>query len=118
MPKSLALRTESKKLQFVRHRFESISNSDALFQLVHGAFVDFHDLCASNTYQMVMVAVIAFSQEFEPRGSIPKIEPFNYSHFFQQPHRTINGCQIAAIFWQSRENLLGTHWMGLAAKQI
>jgi hypothetical protein len=44
---------------------------------------------------MMVVSVVALSQQLEPGNPVPQVETFGHSHLFQQPHRTVNRRQIA-----------------------
>ena len=53
---------------------------------------------------MMVMAVIAFADEFEPRRAVAKIKPLHHAHFFKQVHRAVNRRQIAPAFGHRGKN--------------
>ena len=54
---------------------------------------------------MMVMPVIAFANEFEPRRAIAKIKPLHHAHPLKQMHRAVNGRQITPVFCHAGENL-------------
>ena len=67
---------------------------------------------------MVVMAVVARGQQFEPGHAVAKIKPFDDTHCLQQVHGSVNRRQIAFPFRQSRKNLLVGQWMAVAAQDF
>jgi hypothetical protein len=44
---------------------------------------------------MMVMAVIAFADQFKPRCSVAEVKPLHHFHLFQQVHGTVNRRQIA-----------------------
>ena len=55
---------------------------------------------------MMMMAVIAFANQFKPRRPVAEIKSLHHPHRFQQVHGAVNRRQIALAGGQGGKNLL------------
>jgi hypothetical protein len=85
--------------------FEAVSGGDSFLNYVREAFVNLDDFRALRADQMVVMAVVVFADEFEPRGAIAKIKPLHDADFLQQVHRAINGRQVTLASGHFGKNL-------------
>jgi hypothetical protein len=100
-----AVRTDSKKFELVGYGLEAVLRGDPFFNSFRKAFFDLHDCGTFFADQMMMMAVVVFADEFEPRRAIAKIKPLHHAHFFQQVHRAVNGRQITPASGHLGKNL-------------
>lgn len=114
----LAARADAEEFQLVRHGFEAVCRGDAPFNFLRETFLDFHDVRALRANEVMMVAVVAFSDEFEARGAVAEIKPFHHAHFLEQVHRAINRRQIAFVLGQRVENLAIGQWMMMSPQDF
>ena len=63
-----------------------------------------------------MVAIVAFTDQFEARHAVAEVKPFDHAQFLEQVHGPINRHEVAKSFWQGRENLLVCERMAVLAK--
>ena len=65
-----------------------------------------------------MVAIVAFTDQFEARHAVAEVKPFDHAQFLEQVHGPINRHEVAKSFWQGRENLLVGERMTVLAKDF
>ena len=92
---SLAFRTNSKKFQFVGDAFKAVFCGNLSFNFSGKAFLNFDDFRTFGANQVVMVAIVIFTDEFKPPRAIAEIKTLDHAHFFQQVHGAIDGGKIA-----------------------
>jgi len=82
----LAVRAEAEKFELVRHGFETVGRRDAPLNVAGETFRDLDNLRAFDAHQMMVVAVVAFADEFKPRRAVTKIKALDHAHGFEQVH--------------------------------
>lgn len=82
----LALRTDSEKFKLVRHGLEFVFGGDAFLDFFGKTFSNLHDFGTIRADQMMVVAVVIFTDKFKPRRAIAEIEPLDHAHLFEQVH--------------------------------
>ena len=101
----LALRANAEKFKFVGHAFEAIRGGNARLNLAWKTFLDFDHSRTARANQMVVMAVVAFTNQFKPRRAVAEIKPLDHAHFFEQVHGPVNRRQITKSFGQRGKNL-------------
>ena len=96
----MAVRADAEKFKLVRHGLEAVCRGDAFLDFGGKTFHDLHDFRAARADQMMVVAVVAFADEFKPRRAVAKIKPLHHPHFFEQVHGTINRRQVTFALGQ------------------
>jgi hypothetical protein len=91
----LALRAKAEEFKFVGHAFEAVRGGNARLNLAGKTFLDFDHFRAARANQMMVMAVIAFADQFKPRCAVAEVKPLHHSHLFQQVHGAVNCRQIA-----------------------
>ena len=81
---ALAFWADAEKLQLVGNCFETVTNSDLPLQIRHEALLDFDDVRAAGADQVMVMAVVALAEQFEPRDSIAEVEALDHCHPFEQ----------------------------------
>jgi hypothetical protein len=79
----------------VGHAFEAVRSGNARLNLAREAFLDFDHFRAAQANQMMVMAVIAFADQFKPRRAVAEIKPLHHPHLFEQMHGAVNRRQIA-----------------------
>jgi hypothetical protein len=102
----LALRADSKKFKLVRHGFEFVFGGDLPLNFFRKAFFNLNDLGTIRADQMMVMAIVIFTDKFKSRRTIAKIKPLHHAHFFEQVHGTVNRRQIATVLWHFGKNFL------------
>ena len=103
-PGLLARRANAEEFELVCHGLESALGSYFLLELSGKALVNFNHFRATRANQVMMMAIIAFPQQFEPGNPIAEVETFHHFHGFEHPHRTVNSRQIAIATRQARKD--------------
>src|SRR4051812_22013584 len=114
---SLAIRTDSKKLQPMRNAFKPGCAGNALFNLRRKTIGHFNNFRAGTAHKVVVMIVVV-RNEFETRRAIAKIETMDHAHFFQQMHRPINGHEIAFTRRKRSQNLFAVNRVFLLAQDV
>ena len=99
-------------------RFKAVSRCDFILKRLRKALIDFDDLGALGANEVMMVPIVAFSQQFEARPAVAKMKPFHHPHFFQEMHRAIDGGQITFSFGQGLEYFPDAQGMGVAPEDF
>ena len=102
----LALRANAEKFKFVGHAFETIRGGNARLNLARKTFLDFDHFRAAQANQMMVMAVIAFADQFKPRRAVAEVKPLHHPHLFEQMHGAVNRRQIALALGQGGEDFL------------
>jgi hypothetical protein len=66
----------------------------------------------------MMVAVVAFGEQFEPGHFVAEVKPFDHPHAFEQVKGTIDGGQVAVLAREGSKDLLCGYGVGLGVKQF
>lgn len=82
----LALRADSKKFKLMRHKLEFVFGGDALLDFFWKTFFNLHDFGTIRADQMMVMAVVVFTDKFKPRRAVAKIEPLDHAHLCEQVH--------------------------------
>ena len=114
----LAIRANSEELEFVDYGFEAAVQGNAIVEVGHGTVFDLNHARTAQTNEMMVMAVITFREQFEPRDTVAKIKPLDHGHAFQQMDRTINRRQITVSLWQRRKNFFDGEWMRVSSQDI
>ncbi len=118
---ALALWTNPKKLQPMRDARESVPLRDPNLQFGRETFLDFDYFRTARADKVMVVAVIPFPHQFEPRYTVAQIEAFDHPGVFQDVQGTINRRQIAEIAPVSRkrlEDFLARHRVTAPAQDV
>ena len=91
----LALRANAEKFKFVGHAFKAVRGGNVRLNLAGKAFLDFDHSRTARANQMMVMAVIAFADQFKPRRAVAEVKPFHHPHLLEQMHGTVNRRQIA-----------------------
>lgn len=102
----LTLPTDAEEFQFVRDGLETILRRQFFFEFAGKTFVHFKDDGALRADQMMVMTVVAVSEQFKPCHSIAEVEAFDETHRAEQMHGTIHGRKVAFSRRQRREDLL------------
>ena len=92
---SLAFRTNSEKFQFVSDAFKAVFCRNLFFNFPGKAFLNFDNFRTFGANQVVMMAIVVFTDEFKPPRAVAEIKTFDHAHFFQQVHGAIDSGKIA-----------------------
>ncbi len=103
---SLAARTDPEELELVGDGLEAVASRNFFLEFAGKALVNFHHPAAAGADQVMVVAIVPFSQQLEPRDAVPQIKAFDDFHPLQQVHRTINRGEVAFVPWEGREDFL------------
>jgi hypothetical protein len=114
----LAFWTNSKKFQFVRYGFETVFGGDELLNFFRETFFNLDDVRTFCADQMMVMAVVTFTDQFKPRRAIAEIKSFHHAHFFEQVHGTINRRKVAFAFGHFGENFPVREWMRMRAQNF
>ena len=77
------------------HRLEPARCSNAILEFARETLFELDHLRAPRANQVMVMSVVALSQQLETANAVPQIEPLYHPHAFQQMHRPINRRQIA-----------------------
>lgn len=114
----LALRANAEKFKFVSHAFKTIRGGNARLNLAREAFLDFDHSRTARANQMMVMAVIAFADQFKSRRAVAKVKPLHHPHLLQQVHRTVNRRQIALPLGHGGKNILVCERMRVLSKNF
>ena len=84
---------------------------DAFLQLGRKAFFELHDRGAVYADQMMMMAVFAFANQFEPGPALAEVEALHNAHLLQQMHGTIHRRQVTVFAADALPYFLDREWM-------
>src|ERR1700722_17078798 len=94
----LSLRADSKKFQLVCHGFEFVFGGDALLNFFWKTFFNLDDFGTIRANEMMVMAVIVFTDEFKSCCAVAEIKPLHDAHFFEQMHRAVNCREVTLAF--------------------
>ena len=114
----LAPGANAEKLQFVSDGLETVAGRDRFLQFMRKAVFDFHNLGTADANQVVMMSIVAFTHQFEPRRAVAEVKAFNHAHFLEQVHGTVNRRQIAVSFRHRGEDFLVGQRMRVLAQSF
>jgi len=86
--------------------FEAVFGGDALLDFFRKTFFNLHDFGTVGANQMMVMAVVIFTDKFKPRRAIAKVKPLHHAHFFEKVHGTVNRREIATAFGHLGKNFL------------
>jgi hypothetical protein len=114
----LALRAKAEEFKFVGHAFEAVRGGDARLNLAREAFLDFDHFRAARANQMMVMAVVAFADQFKPRRAVAEVKPLHHPHLFQQVHGAVNRRQIALAPGHGGKNFPVCERMGMSPENL
>jgi hypothetical protein len=114
----LALRANAEKFKFVGYTFEAVRGGNARLNLARKTFLDFDHFRAACANQMMVMAVIAFTDQFKPRRAVAEVKPLHHPHLFEQMHGAVNRRQIALAPGQGGEDFLVRERMRVLSKNF
>jgi hypothetical protein len=117
-PALLAFRADAEKFQFVTDGLELVFGGNAPLNFRRKAFVNLDDFRTLRAYQMVVMAVVALTDQLEPRCAVAEIKPLDHAHFFEQVHGPVNRRQITQAPGQPGKNLTAGERMRVRAQNI
>ena len=117
-PASVAFRTEPEKFELVRHRFEPVGGTDSLLDFCGETFSNLHHLGAPGANEMMMLPILPFTHEFDPRGTIAEMEPLDHARLLQQVHGAVDGGEVALARRQSVEDFPDGERMRMLAEHL
>jgi len=101
----LALRANAEKFKFVGHAFKAVRRGNARLNLAGEAFLDFDHSRTARANQMMVMAVIAFADQFKSRRAVAEVKPLHHPQLLEQMHGTVNRRQIALTPGQGGKNV-------------
>jgi hypothetical protein len=109
----LAGGANAKEFQFMGDGLEAAAGGDAFFEVACKAFLNFNDLSTLSANEVMVMAVVAFAQQFEASDAITEIKALDHTHFLEQVHGTVNGSEVAIAFGQGGKDVFNGKGMGL-----
>jgi hypothetical protein len=114
----LAPWTHAKKVESMRHCFETVGASDALLQLGRETLVDLDHRGTFHADQMMMMPRVILRHQLESVAAIAKVEPADHAHLFQEMHRTIDRRKVAIFAAQAGEEFFNAQRLGVASQYL
>jgi hypothetical protein len=102
----------------VSYGFESVADSNLLFEFWRKTLFDFHNLRAPRANQMMVVPIISFFEQLKAGHAIAKIKAFDDLHRFEQVQGAIYRHEVAKTLRQGGENLFVGHRVRLLAQDF
>lgn len=102
----LATRAKPKEFEPMRHGRETTLAGNPVLKFSRKTAINLHNIGAMGAHEMMVMAVIAFRQKFEPRAASSKFKSFHHAHFLEEARATIDGDEIAVAARKRRKNLL------------
>jgi hypothetical protein len=90
----LAFGANTEKFQLVRHPFETVCRRDARLDFTGKTLLNFHHPRTARADQMMVMPIIAFTNQFKSRGAVAEVKSLDHPHRFEQMHGAINRCQV------------------------
>jgi hypothetical protein len=112
----LAARAEAVEFQVVGYAGEAVSGRDACFQVGRETFLQFDDDPATGANQVMVMSVVAISEQFEARAAGAKVKTFHQAQALEQMHGTIYRGQVAVPRREFREHFPDGHGAGVATE--
>jgi len=112
------MRANTKEFEPMSDGGEPVLLGQPLFQVAHGAPLNFNHSRATGAHQMVMMAVVAVRKEFEPSTAATQIIAFHYGKALEQMHRTIHRGQVAKAGGQGGEDFFDGHRVRVPAEDL
>ena len=75
--------TDAEEFQLVSDCLKAVAGRDPLLEFAHRAFIDFDHFRAAGADQVMMMAVIAFLEQFETSRTVAEIKFLHHSHLLE-----------------------------------
>jgi len=112
----LAARAKAEEFQLVGEIDKSVVAGDLLLQLRGKAVVDFHDDVTLGADKVMVVGIVAVTDEFKAGNAIAEIKTLNHSSLLENAYGAVDGGQIAFTGRQGAVDLLDGLRMSLLAE--